>query len=54
MNSNQSYCLGGRHYSQTVNQNVYEKLNPKTNKIIKIIRGTCSIFGRNKSQTFTE
>ena len=54
MNSKQSYCLGGRHYSDTVNQNIYEKRNPKTKKLVKIIKGTCSICGRHKSQIFTK
>ena len=49
-----TWCVGGRHYSDTVNKNVYEKFNPKTKKLVKIIKGTCSICGRNKSQTFTE
>ena len=48
-NENQSYCLGGCHYSRTVNQNVYEKLKPKTNKVVKVRKGTFSICGRNKS-----
>ena len=54
MNSKQSFCLGGRHHSQTLNQNVFEETNPKTKKLIKIIKGTCSICGRNKSQIFTK
>ena len=54
MSSKQSYCVGGRHYSQTVNQSVYEKVNPKTKKLVKIIRGTFSNCGRNKSQIFTK
>ena len=54
MNSKQSYCLGGRHFSQTLNQNVYEKLNPRTKKLVKIIKGTFSNYGRNKSQVFTK
>ena len=37
MKSDRSYCLGGCHYSQTVNQNVLEKVNPKTEKFVKII-----------------
>ena len=32
MNSKQSYCLVSRHYSQTVNQNVFEKVNHRTKK----------------------
>ena len=56
MNSNQkqTYCLGGRRYSNTINQNVYEKLNPKSKKIIKVLKGKCSFCGRNKSQIFTK
>ena len=48
------WCVGGRHYSNTINQNVFEKVNPKTKKLVKIIRGTCSLCGRNKSQIFTK
>ena len=54
MNSKQSYCLGGRHYSQTLNQNVFEKVNHMTKKLVKIIKATCSVSGRNKSQVFTK
>ena len=54
MNSKQSYCLGGRHFSQTINQNVYEKVNPRTKKLVKIIKGSCDICGRAKSQIFTK
>ena len=28
--------------------------NPKIKKLIKVIKGTCSICGRNKSQNFTK
>ena len=54
MCSSQSYSLGKPHYSQTVNQNVFEKLNPKSNKIVKVIKGTCNFCGREKSQFFTK
>ena len=53
MNSKQSYCLGGRHSSKTINENVYEKVNPKTIKLVKIIKGKSGVCGRNKSQFFT-
>ena len=53
MSSNQTYCMGGRHYSQTVNQNVYEKRNLETKKLVKVIKGKCAICGRNKSPIFT-
>ena len=48
-----TYYLGGRHYSNTINQNVIEKVNPKTKKNVKVIKGQCEICGRNKSQIFT-
>ena len=48
------WCVGGRHYSQTVNQNMYEKVKPKIKKLVKIIKGKCSNCGRNKSQIFTK
>ena len=55
MNSNQeTYCLEGHHYSQTVNKNLIEKVKPKTKKLVKIIKGSCSICGRNKSQIFSK
>ena len=43
MKSDQSYCLGGRQYSRTVNQIVYEKLNPETQKLVKNIKRECDI-----------
>ena len=48
-----SWCVGGRHKSDTVNENISEKVNPRNKKLVKIIKGTCSICGRNKSQIFT-
>ena len=48
-----TYCLGGRHYSNTNIITQYKKVNPKTKKLVKIIKGSCSICGRNKSQIFT-
>ena len=54
MKSNQSCCLGGLHFSPTLNQSVYKKLNPKIKKPIKNVKGTCSICGRIKSQIPTK
>ena len=48
------WCVGGKHYSNTNNITEYEKRNPKTIKIVKIIKETCSICGRNKSQFYTK
>ena len=49
-----TYCLGGRHYSNTNKIIQYEKVNPKTKKLVKIIRGECATCGRIKSQKFTK
>ena len=49
-----TWCVGGRHYSKTKKKIEYEKRNPKTKKNVKIITGTCSICGRNKSQNVTK
>ena len=54
MNSKQSSCLGGRHFSKTVNENVYEKVNPKTKKLVKVFEGKCANCGRNKTQIVTK
>ena len=47
-----TWCLGGRHDSNTNNIIEYEKRKPKTKKLVKLIKGTCSVCGRNKSQIF--
>ena len=49
-----TWCVGGRHYSDTNNTTMYEKVNPRTEKLVKIIKGSCSICGRNKSQINTK
>ena len=53
MDSKHPFGVAGRHYSLTLNQNVDEKLNLKTQKLVEIGKGTCNICGRNKSQIFT-
>ena len=54
MNSNPSFCLGSCLNSQTKNENIIDKLNPKIKKLVKIIKTTFIIWGRNKSQAFTK
>ena len=49
-----TWCVGGKHKSDTQSVIEYEKVNPRTKKLVKIIKGTCSICGRNKSQIFTK
>ena len=49
-----TWCVGGKHFSNTVNENIIEKMNPRTKKLVKNIKGSCSICGRNKSQTFSK
>ena len=48
-----TWSVGGKHYSNTNNITQYEKVNPKFKKLVKVIKGTCSICGRSKSQIFT-
>ena len=48
-----TWCVGGKHYSNTNNITQYKKINPKTKKLVKIIKGQCDICNRNKSQIFT-
>ena len=47
-----TWCVGGRHCSNTINQNIYEKANPKTKKVKKNIKGKCDNCGRNQYQIF--
>ena len=49
-----TWCFGGRHFINTVNENVYENVHPRTKKLVKIIKGSCSICGRNISQIFSK
>ena len=49
-----TWCLGGRHFSNTINITQYERVNPRTIKLVKVIKGTFSVCGRNKSQIFTK
>ena len=49
-----TWCVSGKHYSNTVNENIFEKVNPRIKKLVKIIKGSCSICSRNKSQIFTK
>ena len=47
-----TWCVGGKHSSNINNIIQYEKINPKTKKLLKNIKGTCSICSRNNSQIF--
>ena len=49
-----TWYLDGRHYSESINENIFEKVNPRTKQLVKIIKGNCSICGRAKSQIFTK
>ena len=44
------WCVGGKHYSNTNSIVQYEKVNPKTKKLVEIIKGKCAFCDRNKSQ----
>ena len=49
-----TWCVGRKHYSNTNNMTRYEKVSPRTKKLVKIIKGNCSICDCNKSQTFSK
>ena len=49
-----TWCVGGKHYSNTNKITQYEKINPRTKKLVKIIKGICDICSRNKSQIFSK
>ena len=49
-----TWGVGGKHKSITNNTIDYEKVNPKIKKMLEIIKGTCSICDRTKSQIFTK
>ena len=46
---NNSYCVGGKHYSPTTNIRGDITVNKKTGMSVKLLRGTCSTCKRNKS-----
>ena len=46
---NNSYCVGGKHYSATTNIRGDITQNKKTGAAVKLLRGTCSTCKRNKS-----
>ena len=45
--------MGGRHKPNTIDVMEYEKINPKTNKIVEVRKRKCDVCGRSKSQNFT-
>ena len=46
---NNSYCVGGKHYSATTNIRGEITQNKKTGAPVNLLRGTCSSCKRNKS-----
>ena len=46
---NNSYCVGGKHYSTTINIRGDITQNKKTGMPVKLLRGTCSTCKRSKS-----
>ena len=49
-----TWCVGGRNKNNTSKISEYEKVNPRTKKLVKIIKGKGDICGRDKSQIFTK
>ena len=46
---NNSYCVGGKHYSATTNIRGDITQNKRTGATVKLLRGTCVTCKRNKS-----
>ena len=46
-----TYCVGGRPCSNTNNIVEYEKIIPKTQRVVKVRNGICDICGRSKQQS---
>ena len=46
---NNSYCVGGKHYSTTIKIRGDISQNKKTGTPVEIMRDTCSTCKRNKS-----
>ena len=48
---NNSYCVGGKHYSATTNirGDITQNKKNRSKKPVKLLRGTCSTCKRNKS-----
>ena len=49
-----TWCVGRKHDSNTNDIIEDEKVNPKTEKLVKNVEANCNICGRNKSQIFTK
>ena len=49
-----TWCVDRRLFSESISQNVYEKLNTKTQKLVKILKEKCDIRDRTESQIFTK
>ena len=43
-----SYCVGGKHHSETKNISGEITINEKTNKEIKLLAGKCMVCKRKK------
>ena len=48
MDSKRTYCVGGRHKSNTIVIKEYEKINHKTPKLVKNKKRNGDGFGRKK------
>ena len=48
-----TWCVGGRHDSESKNQNVFEKQTLRLKKLVKLMKTERDFCNRNKSQYFT-
>ena len=50
----ETYCVACRAKTNSIDEYITEKINPKTKRIIQIIRSQCAICNRNKSKILTK
>ena len=47
-----TYCVGSTQKPNTIGVIEYEKINSKTQNVVKVREGKCDICGRSKSHFF--
>ena len=51
MDAKQTYCVEGRHKSNTIDIVEYQKIKPKTKNVVKVRKGKSDNCGQSESQT---
>ena len=50
----ETYCVACRAKTNSINESTTKKINPRTKRIIQIIKSQCVICNRNKSRILTK